>query len=342
MVPRAERRGARPGSARSCRPASGPSSSGTRDGAGGGDGPTRPARSRSPSAASVFGAAPRALAGTISLQQTVDLVRLSIEVVERDVDRHRRRRGRRPTCGPPCCATPARSRSPPPRSTPGPPRCAAPGTPGSRRWSSTPCCAPRATRRCCRGPAALGWSALAATSTVVLGTLPERRTDDRPLRRRAPGGPRRAGMDALCAAQGDRLVVLLGGVDRRPGGRRRSLVDLFGAGPVVVGPVTDDLQHAHVSARAALAAHRAAAGWPEAPRPGAERELLPERALAGDGHARRHLVEEVYLPLAAARGGAGRLPGGLPRPAAGRSRAPPARCSSTPTPSATGCGRSPT
>ena len=31
-------------------------------------------------------------------------------------------------------------------------------------------------------------------------------------------------------------------------------------------------------------------------------ELLAERALAGDGHARRHLVDEVYLPLVAARG----------------------------------------
>ena len=31
-------------------------------------------------------------------------------------------------------------------------------------------------------------------------------------------------------------------------------------------------------------------------------ELLPERALAGDGHARRHLIEEIYLPLAAAKG----------------------------------------
>ena len=31
-------------------------------------------------------------------------------------------------------------------------------------------------------------------------------------------------------------------------------------------------------------------------------ELLPERALAGDGHARRHLVEELYLPLVRARG----------------------------------------
>src|SRR5690606_20474346 len=37
-------------------------------------------------AASVFGAAPRALTGVISLRQTVDLVRLSIEVVESNID----------------------------------------------------------------------------------------------------------------------------------------------------------------------------------------------------------------------------------------------------------------
>ena len=37
-------------------------------------------------ATSVFGAAPRALAGVITLQQTVDLVKLSIAVVESNVD----------------------------------------------------------------------------------------------------------------------------------------------------------------------------------------------------------------------------------------------------------------
>ena len=37
-------------------------------------------------AASVFGAAPRALTGVITLQQTVDLVRLTIDVVEASVD----------------------------------------------------------------------------------------------------------------------------------------------------------------------------------------------------------------------------------------------------------------
>jgi DNA-binding PucR family transcriptional regulator len=80
-----------------------------------------------------------------------------------------------------------------------------------------------------------------------------------------------------------------------------TVVEVFGDGPVVVGPVTDDLGHAHISARAAVSAHRAASGWPDAPRPVLSGDLLPERALAGDGHARRHLVEDVYLPLVGAR-----------------------------------------
>jgi DNA-binding PucR family transcriptional regulator len=50
-----------------------------------------------------------------------------------------------------------------------------------------------------------------------------------------------------------------------------------------------------------LSGLRAAAGWPDAPRPVATDDLLPERVLAGDGHARRHLVEEVFVPLRQAK-----------------------------------------
>jgi DNA-binding PucR family transcriptional regulator len=146
---------------------------------------------------------------------------------------------------------------------------------------------------------ALGWSARGDVA-VVLGTAPAQRTETDvfdEVRRVA----RAAGMDALCATQGERLVVVLGGVrDSRVAAE--AVVELFGEGPVVVGPVEEGLSRAHVSARAALSAHRSAAGWPEAPRPVRSDELLPERALAGDGHARRHLVEEIYLPLLRARG----------------------------------------
>ena len=66
------------------------------------------------------------------------------------------------------------------------------------------------------------------------------------------------------------------------------------------GPVVPDLPAAAASARAALAGLRAAGGWPRAPRPVSADDLLPERALSGDGHARRQLVDEVYLPLTSA------------------------------------------
>ena len=78
---------------------------------------------------------------------------------------------------------------------------------------------------------------------------------------------------------------------------------LFGPGAVVVGPPVDHLMDAASSTREALAGYRAAAGWPEAPRPVAADDLLPERALSGDGHARRALARGIYEPLLAAGGG---------------------------------------
>ncbi|MGH3370999.1 MAG: PucR family transcriptional regulator, partial [Nocardioidaceae bacterium] len=145
-----------------------------------------------------------------------------------------------------------------------------------------------------------GWQARGAVA-VVLGKVPARSAgpaaDDREsiiddVRRSA----RHIGLDALCAVQGDRLVVVLGGVDN-PDKAGASIARHFGEGPVVVGPMVPDLVDAHISARAAVAGLRAAPGWPEAPRPVTSDDLLPERALSGDGHARRQLVTDVYRPL---------------------------------------------
>jgi DNA-binding PucR family transcriptional regulator len=89
---------------------------------------------------------------------------------------------------------------------------------------------------------------------------------------------------------------VLGGVEN-PDKAGATVAEHFGDGPVVVGPLVRDLVHASISARAAIAGLRAAPGWPDAPRPVTSDDLLPERALAGDGHARRQLVTEVYSPL---------------------------------------------
>ncbi len=101
---------------------------------------------------------------------------------------------------------------------------------------------------------------------------------------------------------GHRLVVVLGGSDE-PLAAARHFTARFGPGPVVVGPAVADLPSAARSASAALAGLRAAAAWPDAPRPVLASDLLPERALDGDALARAELIENVYEPLlrAAAR-----------------------------------------
>jgi hypothetical protein len=249
-------------------------------------------------AASVFGVAPRALAGAISLQQTVDLVRLSIEVVEANIDSliH-------PTDAADVHASVLRyAREVAFAAAEVYARAAEVRGAWDARLEALVVDAvlrAEADETVLSRASALGWGARGEVA-VVLGSAPEQRTETDvfdAVRRAAKG----AGLDALCAVQGDRLVVLLGGVSD-PRAAAEPLVDIFGAGPVVIGPVSEDLEHAHGSARAALSAHRAATGWPEAPRPVQSNELLPERAVAGDGHARRHLVEDVYLPLLRARG----------------------------------------
>jgi hypothetical protein len=249
-------------------------------------------------AAAVFGAAPRTLTGVITLQQTVELVKLSLRVVETSIDdiidpadsadvhaavlRYAREVA--------FATAEVYARAAEVRGA-WDARLEALVVDSVLRGEAAEGVMSRAS--------ALGWSARGDVA-VVLGRVPAQRTETDVFaegRRLA----RASGMDALCAAQGERLVVLLGDV-KEAGDAALSVAELFGEGPVVVGPVADGLDHAHLSARAALAAYRAASGWPGAPRPVRSSELLPERVLAGDGHARRHLVDEIYLPLVHARG----------------------------------------
>jgi DNA-binding PucR family transcriptional regulator len=150
----------------------------------------------------------------------------------------------------------------------------------------------------------LGWHATASV-VVVVGPAPdlEPALALESIRHTAAI----AGADMLGAVQGDRMVVVLGGAALSTDGQAEAVVgrfaDLFGPGAVVVGPAVEHLMDAATSTRAALAGYRAAAGWPGAPRPVAANDLLPERALSGDGHARRTLAREVYEPLLNAGGG---------------------------------------
>jgi len=147
----------------------------------------------------------------------------------------------------------------------------------------------------------LGWASPSAIC-VVIGAAPADPGRAVEAIRQAAA---RHSLDLLASPQGERLVLVIGG-------QLHSMPDLvklvgdfagqFGAGQVVVGPIVADLVEAARSAREALSGMRAAKAWPDAPRPVASDDLLPERALAGDGHARRALGTEVYGSLVTAGG----------------------------------------
>ncbi|MBL3686966.1 PucR family transcriptional regulator [Leucobacter zeae] len=157
--------------------------------------------------------------------------------------------------------------------------------------------------------AALGWHG-DGEAAVLVGTA-ERVVDVDQLRRSA----RHSGADVLVGLQGTRLVLVLGRMDsaqRDPQAPAppaldfleiaTRLADGFSDGPLVLGPTVENLVDASRSARAALAGVAVARSWRNAPRPCPADDLLPERALAGDGLARRTLIEQIYEPLRAHSG----------------------------------------
>ena len=239
----------------------------------------------------VFDAAPRALARSLSLQQTVQLIKVTIDVVEEQVP-HLAAPGEEVALREAVlkfsrevafAAARVYARAAESRGS-WDARLQAMLVDALLRGDTSDVLASRA--------AALGWSDVSVA--VAVG--------------RSPGGEaaavvhtvyraaRRIGVEVLGGVHGDRLVVVLGGAPD-PLGATEKLLPGFGEGPVVVGPAVPRLDEATESARAALAGYRAAPAWPAAPRPVAAADLLPERALAGDAEARRILRQEVYGAL---------------------------------------------
>ncbi|RZI93537.1 MAG: PucR family transcriptional regulator [Microbacterium sp.] len=151
--------------------------------------------------------------------------------------------------------------------------------------------------------AALGWHGHGEVA-VLVGTTPSQFDVDQ-LRRLA----RKLGVDVLIGVQGSRLVVVIGRAETPladdsdeplpfPEIARR-LEPGFGSGHLVLGPPVAALVEASQSARAALAGFAVAKAWRHAPRPVEADDLLPERALAGDPLAKATLVERIYRPLQA-------------------------------------------
>jgi hypothetical protein len=151
--------------------------------------------------------------------------------------------------------------------------------------------------------AALGWHGHGEVA-VLVGTTPPQFDVDQ-LRRTA----RKLGVDVLIGVQGSRLVLVIGRAQLR--GQDDTAAQLpflqiarhlepgFGSGHLVLGPAIPALVEASQSARAALAGFAVASSWRHAPRPVEADDLLPERAVAGDPLAKSTLVERIYRPLQA-------------------------------------------
>jgi hypothetical protein len=153
--------------------------------------------------------------------------------------------------------------------------------------------------------AALGWHGHGEVS-VLVGTTPPQFDVDQ-LRRMA----RKLGVDVLIGVQGSRLVLVIGRTELPSPGTDETVTELpfgeiarrlepgFGPGHLVLGPAVPALVDASQSARAALAGFAVARTWRNAPRPVEADDLLPERALAGDPLAKHTLVERIFRPLQA-------------------------------------------
>lgn len=245
----------------------------------------------------LFNAAPRALTREISLNQTVDLIRTTIEVVEAQIN-DRMSKQDRETLG---MAILYYSREVAFASAQVYARAA------ERRGKWDERIEALVVDAIVRGDSvdtllsrasALGWAG-GQVSVAVGPALEEPDLDG--IRAAA----RKNGQEILAAIHGDRLIVVLSDDEDKESLAERSIRELsewFGPGSITLGPRVDGIEKAAESARDALSGSNASVAWSEGPRVVRSASLLPERLLTGDMYARRQLEREIYRPLAEAGG----------------------------------------
>lgn len=150
--------------------------------------------------------------------------------------------------------------------------------------------------------AALGWRAGGSVAALI-GVAAEP-VDQDGLRRLA----RKNNFDVLIGVHGNRLIVVIGRIDIEGSAdvepmsfikATEALDSFFGPGPMVLGPEVISIADANRSAKAALAGFAVVKAWQKPARPIFAEDLLAERSLAGDMLAKQTLIENIYRPLSA-------------------------------------------
>jgi DNA-binding PucR family transcriptional regulator len=147
--------------------------------------------------------------------------------------------------------------------------------------------------------AALGWRARGAVA-VLIGTC-SNNIDLDAMRRSG----RKNSADLLLGIHGNRLIAVVGRVEELAA-KQKSFAELalslkphFSSGALVLGPEVTSISEAHNSARAALAGFAVMKNWDKPSGVLLADDLLAERALAGDMLAKTTLVEKIFKPLSA-------------------------------------------
>ncbi|HVF20060.1 MAG TPA: helix-turn-helix domain-containing protein [Mycobacteriales bacterium] len=236
-------------------------------------------------AAVVFGAAPPELVRAVSLQQTVELVRLVVDTVEHEIPRLAvgeaavalREATLRFSREVAFAAAELYARAAEQR-----------GAWHARQQAVLIDSLVRGDdAESIRGRAlALGWTP-AAELTVLVGTAPSGL--DEHVIDEVEAAARHVGLDALAGLREDRLIVVAG-APTSLADSAAALLPRFGKGAVVRSQVIGDLTDLVPATQEAIAAARVCAAWPDAPALVSADALLPERALAGDPLAVTRLV----------------------------------------------------
>ncbi len=243
----------------------------------------------------VFGAAPRELLRSVSLQQTLQLIKLTVEVVEEQI-----REGREDLHE----AILLYSRELAFAAADVYARAAEARGLWDQRLEALVVDSILAGEYDQELPsriAALGWSGNGDVA-VLVGT-PPRHTDPDQIRRVA----KNLNVDVLIGVQGSRMVVVIGHRLHQEGQPviapvpffqiAKEMDEFFGPGALVLGPTVETILEAVDSAKAALSGFAVSPALRVIPRPVLADDMLPERAIAGDALARQVLVTEVYEPL---------------------------------------------
>jgi len=245
-------------------------------------------------AADVFSAAPRELLGSISLQETLQLIRVVVQVVEDRVVEHDETLREAVLLYSREIAFSAAD-------------VYAKAAEARGLWDARlealvvdSILSGESQEELASRIAALGWRARG--SVAVLAGNTSAGVEVEAIRRLV----RRHDADILIGIHGNRLIAVLGHINPPTNNSAvngfavlaAALEPLFGPGALVLGPEVSEISEAHKSAKAALAGFAVVRAWPKAPRPIAADELLAERALAGDMLAKSTLVQKIYRPLA--------------------------------------------